>query len=91
MGNTIPGSLAASYVKTTDLDSIVTDFSEKLENLDSRISEVYQKVLDKPDKEDIDILTADKLKIADLPQYIPDQGALEDRVKIQVVDMFADM
>jgi Mg2+ and Co2+ transporter CorA len=79
------------YVKSADLDAIVTDFSDQLEATHVRISELYQKLLDKPDKDDIDVLTADKLKIEDIPQYIPDQEALEDRVKVQVVDMFSDM
>jgi Mg2+ and Co2+ transporter CorA len=78
-------------VKTGDLDQIVLDFSDKLEAIDARVSDLYQKVLDKPDKDEIAILTADKLRIEDLSQYMPDQEALEERVKVQVVDMFGDM
>jgi hypothetical protein len=73
------------------LDQIVLDFSDKLEAIDARVSELYQKVLDKPDKDDIIVLTANKLNIEDLNQYMPDSEALEERVKVQVVDMFGDM
>ena len=56
------GGQFGNFVKQKDFDKIVTEFSEKLEMLDGRLSENFDTLLLKADKTEIGILTADKVK-----------------------------
>jgi hypothetical protein len=50
------------FVKAVDLDGIVTDFSGQIGSLDTRLSEMFEKLLEKADKSEIGLLTADKIR-----------------------------
>jgi hypothetical protein len=79
------------FVKATDLDSIVADFSGQIECLDKRLSENFEKLLEKPDKAEIAVLTADKVKKDEIHEFLPDMDGLEAKVKNDVIGMFSEM
>ena len=68
----------------------MTEFSEKLEMLDGRLSENFDTLLLKADKTEIGILTADKVKKDELQELMPDVDVIEARIKTFVVDMNSD-
>ena len=79
------------YVKANDLDNICADFSAQIEGLDKRLSENFEKLLDKPDKSEIAMLTSDKVRKDELQELMPDLDVLESRIKNHVIGMFSDM
>lgn len=76
-----------NFVKQKDFDKIVTEFSEKLEMLDIRLSDNFDKLLLKADKTEIGFLTADKVKKDELNDLMPDMEVIESRIKNFVIDM----
>ena len=84
------GGQFGNFVKQKDFDKIVTEFSEKLEMLDGRLSENFDTLLLKADKTEIGILTADKVKKDELQELMPDVDVIEARIKTFVVDMNSD-
>ena len=75
-----PPNLLNKFVQIKDFDQIVDEVSQKLEILDTRISENFETLLQKADKSEIGILTSDKVRKDELQSYLPDMDILEARL-----------
>jgi hypothetical protein len=70
---------------------VVNEFSEKIEILDNRLNENFEKLKEKAGKSEIGLLTSDKVTKDELPSYLPDMDLFEERLKNFILDQLSDL